>query len=189
MRIKFLLTVSLFIAFTASGASLWQSSEGASFYTEEKAHRIGDILTVMISERSSATQTATKDTNKAFSSSMNAGTGFLSKVKAGTAGSSNTFSGKGSTVASGNITATVSVKVVEVLPNGNLVVEGERMINVNNDIQEIKLRGEVRPRDIGSDNSLDSKLLADARIIYKGKGDVARSQRPNLFQRLLGMLF
>ncbi|MFA5479221.1 MAG: flagellar basal body L-ring protein FlgH [Candidatus Muiribacteriota bacterium] len=189
MKTRLSLFISIIFAVNIFGGSLWQNSTQKSFYTEEKAHRIGDILTVFISEAASASQTATKNTSRDYSASMNAGTGFLDVVGGASAGSKNQYSGKGSTVASNNVNATVSVKVTEVLPNGNLVVEGQRFINVNNDIQEILLTGEVRPRDVSTENTVDSRLLADAKIIYKGKGEIARTQKPNIFQRILGSIF
>jgi len=189
MKIRSFLIFSIFISISCFAGSLWAQSNQKSFYTEEKAHKVGDILTVIISESASATQTATKDTSKEFSTDMNAGTGFLRRISGGTAGSTKDFSGSGSTLAQNRVNATISVKVIEVLPNRNIVVEGKRFINVNDDIQEITLHGEVRPRDISTSNTIDSKLLADAKINYKGHGDVARSQRPNLFQRIIGFIF
>jgi flagellar L-ring protein precursor FlgH len=189
MKIRWFLFFSVLIIVNSFSASLWQNSNGKSLYTEDKAHKVGDILTVMISESASAAQSATRDTKKNFSGGMNAGTGFLSKISAGSASSNNNFKGEGSTETSGSISATISVKVIEVLPNENLVVEGVRYMNVNNDVQEIKLRGEVRPRDISKENTIDSRLLADAQIMYKGRGHIARSQKPNLFQKIIGMIF
>lgn len=190
MKTKWSLLFSIFfLTISINAASLWAKSSQKSWYVEDKAHQIGDILTVVVYENAQATQTSAKNTNKKYNGSLNAGTGFLSKIKAGSASSSEKFAGQGNTVASGNIKTTLSVKVVAVLPNGNLVVEGSKYININNEIQEIKLKGEVRPRDINADNTVNSVLIANAKIIYKGKGDIIRSQRPNLFQRILGLIF
>ncbi|PLX16357.1 MAG: flagellar biosynthesis protein FlgH [Candidatus Muiribacterium halophilum] len=155
MKTRLVLFFSIIISISCFAGSLWAKSNQTSLYTEEKAHKIGDILTVIISESASASQTASKDTSKEFSADMTAGTGFLRKISGGTAGSAKGFSGSGSTVAQNQVNATISVKVMEVLPNKNLVVEGQRFINVNNDIQQITLTGEVRPRDITSSNTID----------------------------------
>ncbi|MGM0607161.1 MAG: flagellar basal body L-ring protein FlgH [Candidatus Muiribacteriota bacterium] len=189
IRLNLFISFLIIIGITASAASLWSASEQKSFYTEEKAHRIGDILTVFIAETSSASQSSTKDLASDFDASMNAGTGFMDLINSGSAGSSSSRSGSGSTEASNQVDATISVKVVEVLPNGNLVIEGKQYINVNDDIQEIMLQGEVRARDISTENTVDSRMLADAKILYKGKGEISKTQKPNLFQKIIGLIF
>jgi flagellar L-ring protein precursor FlgH len=82
------------------------------------------------------------------------------------------------------VTATISAKVVEVFPNGNLAVEGKREIYVNNEKKEILLQGIVRPRDIASDNSVLSTQVADAKIMLTGIGVVGEKQRPGWLTRI-----
>jgi flagellar L-ring protein precursor FlgH len=103
-------------------------------------------------------------------------------IKAGA--NKNDFSGSGETKRSGSLTTTMAARVMEVLPNGNLAVEGKREIYVNNEKKEILLQGIVRPRDIASDNTIYSTQIADAKIIYTGIGVLAEKQRPGWAARI-----
>ena len=98
---------------------------------------------------------------------------------------SNTFDGSGSTARSGDLTAYMSARIIQVLPNGNLVIEGNREVRVNNENQIITLTGIVRPRDISSANVVQSTYLADARISYSGTGVLNDQQRPGWLARIL----
>jgi flagellar L-ring protein precursor FlgH len=98
------------------------------------------------------------------------------------------FTGSGSTSRKENLTASLSAKVMEVLPNGNFLIEGRRNVKVNSEDQIIKVEGTVRPRDIAADNSVNSSLIADARITYTGNGVVSDQQSPgwlmNIFNKI-----
>uniref|UniRef100_C6E7K1 Flagellar L-ring protein n=1 Tax=Geobacter sp. (strain M21) TaxID=443144 RepID=C6E7K1_GEOSM len=170
----------------ASG-SLWQDSS-TGLAEDLKARRRGDIITVVISENASASKKASTGTSRG--SSISAGipkllgletTGIrnwadLSDLLNASFGSK--FDGSGSTSRQETLQATISAKVVDVIPNGNLLIEGRRNVKVNNEDQIIVLTGTVRGRDVSADNTISSALIADARIAYSGKGIISDRQKP-----------
>ena len=169
-----------------SRGSLWPVDDHVFFYGDKKALRIGDIITVRIVENAEASNTA--DTDLSRSSSANAGLStffgkkkFLNLFKLGedllTSTADNSHTGSGSTTRSGQLTATMTAVVREVLPNGNLVVQGTRELLVNHEQQFITLTGIVRPQDVSRDNVVVSSQLADANITIGGLGVVADKQR------------
>ncbi len=178
--------------------SLWPTNyNGNLYFGDHRAGGIGDLITVKIVEVSQASEKATTDTGR--SSDIDYGIpNFLGQevryvqnhpavnpAHLITANSKNNFSGSGETTRTGTVTATISAKVVEVFPNGNLAVEGKREIYVNNEKKEILLHGIVRPRDIASDNSVLSTQVADAKIMLTGIGVVGEKQRPGWLSRIL----
>ena len=102
---------------------------------------------------------------------------------------SNEFDGEGTTTRSGSLEGTITATVLEILPNGNLLIEGSRAIVVNKETQQMRVRGVARPKDITADNSIDSKLLADAQIKFDGKGSVSRANRQGIMTRLFDSIF
>lgn len=183
--------------------SLWQENVSMLF-TDAKARQVGDTVTIDIVEVSSSKMDANTTTGR--TSSINAGVdnvfGYmraleennprLGKDSAGAqtgtllkAGTTNSFSGNGSSGRSGSITASIGARVVEVLPNGNLVLFGRREMKVNNEVQYIVATGIVRPEDIGSDNRVKSTYIADARIEYIGRGVIAQKQKPGWGTRVI----
>jgi len=177
----------------ASG-SLWQASS-IGLAQDMKARVRGDIITVVISEQASASKQASTGTGR--SSSMSAGipkllgletTGVrnwadLSELL--NASFSSKFNGSGNTSRQETLQATISAKVVDVIPNGNLLIEGRRNVKVNNEDQVIVLTGTVRGRDVSSDNTISSALIADARIAYSGKGVISDRQKPGWLMETL----
>jgi flagellar L-ring protein precursor FlgH len=91
---------------------------------------------------------------------------------------SSKFNGSGSTTRKENLNATITARVIDVLANGNMLIEGRRNVLVNNEDQIIILTGTVRPRDVTPDNLVNSNLIADARIAYSGKGIISDRQQP-----------
>ena len=170
----------------ASQGSLWPADDRVFFYADKKALRVGDIITVRIVENAQASNTA--DTDLSRSSSANASLNtffgkkkFLGLFKLGedllTSSAENNHQGSGSTTRSGQLTATMTAVVREVLPNGNLVIQGTRELLVNHEQQFITLTGIVRPQDVDRDNVVVSSQLADANITIGGLGVVADKQR------------
>jgi flagellar L-ring protein FlgH len=175
--------------------NLWPASyNGNLYFGDHRAGGMGDLITVKIIEISQASEKATTDTGR--KSNIDAGIpNFFAYPGANPsqnidpthliqANTSNSFAGTGETTRSGTVTATISAKVVEVFPNGNLAVEGKREIYVNNEKKEILLQGIVRPRDIASDNSVLSTQVADAKIMLTGIGVVGEKQRPGWLTRI-----
>jgi flagellar L-ring protein precursor FlgH len=182
--------------------TIWRGENTTNnYFVDQRAKGIGDIITIRITEVSTASEKATTDTGR--SSDINAGIsnffGLDSKfssiskhidknnlIKANT---DNTFSGTGETTRTGSLSATISAKVVDLLPNGNLAIEGKREIYVNNEKKEILLQGVVRPRDIAYDNSVYSTQVADAKVIYTGIGVIGEKQRPGWMTRLFDIVW
>jgi len=170
----------------ASQGSLWPADDHVFFYADKKALRTGDIITVRIVESAQASNTA--DTDLSRSSSANAGLStffdkkkFLGLFKLDenllTSTADNQHKGSGSTTRSGQLTATMTAVVRDVLANGNLVIQGTREVLVNHEQQFITVTGIVRPQDVSRDNVILSTQLADANISIGGLGVVADKQR------------
>ncbi len=156
-----------------------------SLYADHRARRVGDIVTIIITEsskasKSSATQTSKKSGTKGGLSDF-FGLGGM-PVKMGVDAGSD-YTGSGTTTRSGNMEAKITAFVKQVLPNGTLVLEGTRQVTVNDDIQIITISGVVRPEDVRADNSVLSMHMADAKIEYVGEGPTA--QKPGIVTRIL----
>jgi len=183
-----------------STGSIWQASS-VSLTENAKARRKGDILTIVITEVASASKAAKTDTSR--SSSVNAGIpNFMGLEKAGiisnnlgdlskliNASVDSKFGGSGSTSRQETLNATISAKVIDVLPNGNLLIEGRRNVKVNNEDQIIVIEGTVRPTDIDQTNSVNSIYVADAKINYSGKGIISDRQSPGWLMNLVDKLW
>ena len=161
------------------GGSIYQSGTAWLLHEDLKARRIGDMLTVMLEEQTDAEKTAETETRKDTDIDLNDPTLLGNTVtSSGNAilenniDTSQAFSGTGDTSQSNSLTGSVTVTVVEVLVNGNLVVQGEKWININQGEDFVRLRGIVRPTDISPDNSISSTRVANAEIQYGGDGDI-----------------
>jgi flagellar L-ring protein FlgH len=183
---------------TAEEGSLWEEDNYLSgLFRNQKARQIGDIVTIKIVESSKATNKASTQTGR--SSDLSAGVanffGAENEYSSsspffnpfGSVGGSfdSDFKGDGTTQRSGDLTAYLSARVVDVLPNGNIVVTGSREVMVNNEKQQITLSGIVRPADISADNQVESTFISDAKISYNGKGVLDDSQSPGWLVRTL----
>ena len=161
-----------------------------SLYSDLKAWRVGDVLSVVISEQNSASknaQTATKKQNKASLQGAQT-TGVLKGVFPGIGGSINNsdqYSGQGSTTRTGQLTSRMTVRVVDVLPNRDLVVEGSKTLEINEDMEVVTLSGIVRQSDISATNTVLSSQVGNAKFVYKGTGSLSQAQRPGLIMRII----
>lgn len=165
----------------------------SSLYSDVKAFKVGDVLSVIISESNSATKNAKTNTKKENKTNTkgNASTGALKGLFPGVSGSmdlSNQYDGQGSTIRNGTLSSRISVKVIDVLPNHNLVIEGSKTIELNDDVEVVTISGVVRPQDIDSQNTVLSQQVANAKITYKGKGTISQGQRPGIFARILNWI-
>lgn len=177
--------------------SLWRNGSRA-FFKDQRAHQVGDILTVQVNITDKAN--IANETQRSRTNSEDSGiTDFLgsktikatSPVLPGrilTADSSASSDGKGSVNRSEALTTNVAAVVTQVLPNGNLVIEGRQEIRVNFEIRELIIGGIVRPEDIQSDNTIDSTKIAQARIAYGGRGQITDVQQPRYGQQVLDVL-
>lgn len=171
--------------------SLWGEVEARALIgMDGNARRVGDLITVIIEDSSSTTLGADTNTSRASSTSagidallgldtsiLNANPNMGAKIGLGGTHDSS-HAGSGETSREGNLEATVTCKVVQVLPNGNLRIRGNKTLQVNREVQYLTLEGEVRPRDILIDNTVRSDLIADVRVRFDGQGVVADKQGP-----------
>ncbi len=169
----------------------------ASPFLDRIARRPGDLLTILISETSTAQFTASTQATKQDANTVNKMTvpildkiPLVKDILGGlSTGNSSSNSGTGSTQQSNRLAARMTVVVKEVFPNGTMFVEGERWIKVNNETQTFVLSGLVRSDDIRTDNTVLSESLANAEIRAEGKGLIAERQRRGLITRILDWLF
>lgn len=173
-------------------SSLWAKSAGNPYLVRnQKAQRVGDLLTIVIDESASASTSAKTDAKKESDLEMNGNLGFgkdqlMSMGKlAGSSDYKSELKGEGTTDRSGRFQATVQAVVENVLDNGTLFVRGRKVITINNEDQEVEISGFVRPDDIRINNTVVSSILADAQIRYLGKGVVADKQRSGWGTRVL----
>ncbi len=178
--------------------SLWRNGSRA-FFKDQRAARIGDILTVTVNITDKAN--FANETQRSRSSKEDSGiTDFIGaktlgaqaqKVLPGrilTADSTASTDGKGSVNRQEALQTNVAAVVTQLLPNGNLVVEGKQEIRVNFEIRELVVAGIVRPEDIQSDNTIDSSKIAQARIAYGGRGQLTDVQQPRYGQQVMDVL-
>ncbi|MFY9233891.1 MAG: flagellar basal body L-ring protein FlgH [Fimbriimonadaceae bacterium] len=160
-------------------------------FTDRIARGVGDIVTILISETSVASFAATTSANKDTGNNVLKGLGpvLQSLIPALSTSANSNFTGGGNTTHTGKFLAAMSVKVIQVLENGNLVVEGTRDIKVNRDWQIFKLSGVLRRDDIRSDNTILSEKIADAQIVAESKGIISDRQRRGIITRILDWLF
>ncbi|MES1206113.1 MAG: flagellar basal body L-ring protein FlgH [Pseudomonadota bacterium] len=185
-----------------STGSLWHEGRPASMlFTDARALHANDLLVVKIEEVADAHRSANTDLERASQSqaAVDAFLGLVSKLKQNPAAadglfkiggsSSSTFKGDGSTDRSEYLTATVPAVVRKVLANGNLFVEGHRVILVNAEEQHFYISGVVRPIDIDQENSVKSSMVADAEIEFVGRGVLTDNQRQGWLSRFLGWVW
>lgn len=180
----------------SSPGSLWTQRKGGLF-NDVKAREVGDIVTVAIFEKASATKEATTETGRDSSTSASISKILgLEKDLANahraidptallSASFSNDFKGAGTTSRKEDLVATLTTEVIEVLPNGNLRISGGKTVKVNNEDQIIRLSGMVRPNDIGPENVVDSKYVLNANIDYTGSGVLSDKQKPGWATRII----
>ena len=163
---------------TVCAESLYQEQSFRPLIADNKAFRVGDLLTVQVFENSSASTSAETGTRRgnSLSAGVSNRSGSVGKADLGVSGE---FDGGGKTQRANRLLATLTVSVREVLPNGDLRIGGEQILTVNEEPQKVNLEGRVRPIDVSDGNVVLSTRLADAKISYVGEGDVAeRNKRP-----------
>jgi flagellar L-ring protein precursor FlgH len=166
--------------------SLWRNGSRA-FFKDQRAHQIGDLLTVQVNITDRAI--IANETQQSRKTQEDSGIdNFFGKTKVPlmnsaiptrilTTDSTTSLDGKGSVNRSEALQTNVAAVVTQVLPNGNLVVEGKQEIRVNYEVRELIVAGIVRPEDIQSDNTIDSTKIAQARIAYGGRGQISDVQQ------------
>ena len=178
---------------TYNANSLWRNGSRA-FFKDQRARQVGDILTIAVNFTDKAA--IANDTARSRKNSEDSGVdNFFGKktlpfvnstlpTRLLTADSTASSEGKGSVTRQEALQTNVAAVVTQVLPNGNLVVEGKQEIRVNFEIRELVVAGIVRPEDIQSDNTIDSAKIAEARIAYGGRGQITDVQQPRYGQQV-----
>ena len=188
LRVGLLLfTLVAGIAAPAASQSLW--NDNWSLFSDLKARQVGDLVTLIIVERTEASQAAKTTTSKDGEISIGPGLGFLDVIPLIQAGGGDSLTAGGTTTRGGSLQAKMTTRVVEVLPNGVLRIEGRQTIVLNGEEQEIVVSGLVRTRDIGPDNTVLSTYVADAHITFKGTGILGDNQKQGILTRLFDWLF
>lgn len=188
------------VAYVHQPNSLWRSGARA-FFKDQRARRVGDILTVnvKIDDKAEVENTTSRSRTNNEDLGINALGGAVSNLaKILPKGApfpdvvdldSNTNSqGTGSVDRNEDIETTVAAVVTQVLPNGNLVIEGKQEVRVNFEIRELVVAGIVRPEDISNSNTIDSSQIAEARISYGGRGQITDVQQPRYGQQFLDIV-
>jgi len=185
--------------------ALWPGDTAKNLLFEDnKARLVGDIVTVTVNETANSTQSASTNTSRATNMNMQTSTllglptslGIQNFLGLGNqfdptvnATINNSNQGAGTVSRNGTLTGTVSSIITEIMPSGNLRIEGRRSVKVNNEEQIMVLRGVVRPQDINFDNTIASTLIADASISYSGEGVVADEQRKGWLAKILSRVW
>ncbi len=180
--------------------SLWETG-GRAFFRDQRAGKVGDVLTVVVSINDQAQ--ISNETKRSRDNSDKAGlTNFLglesklNKVLPNAVDSENLVNasstlsnnGKGSVGRQEQIDLRIAATIIQVLPNGNLVLQGKQQVNVNYDMRELDISGIIRPQDISADNSITYDKIAEARINYGGRGLIADVQQPRYGAQLFDIL-
>ena len=173
------------------------SNEARGFFKDQRAHKIGDILTVLVTIDDSAQISNTTGRSRTSSSESSVG-GVLGSIFGGkvpladleasgkiSTGGEMADGGTGSVNRKENLETQVAVVVTQVLPNGNLVIEGRQEVRVNYEVRDMIVAGVVRPEDVQSDNTVPSSKIAEARISYGGRGQITAVQQPRYGQQVV----
>lgn len=183
-----------------SNGSLFSERSTVNLYGDRKARQVGDILTVMLQEntvsRKSSNVDITKDSDIQVPEVAGAaGTVLGGPVSLGSLSlatnlnSEREFNGAAGAAQSNNLSGNVAVTVVDVMPNGTLVIRGEKWLTLNRGDEFIRFSGLVRPEDVNSDNTILSTKVANARITYAGTGTLAESQKMGWLSRFFNSVY
>jgi len=200
-RRTLLLPLALGLALTGRADSLWTTPGGdhLSLYADHKASRVGDIVTVVVEEAAAAQSTQNKQSTRASTLNDAVGQFVFTPASSGlgthagqapslqVSGSSN-YSGGGQVTNSQSVTSRAAVVVTDVLPNGNFVIEGIRLITFSGETQYMVLHGVVRGDDIASDDTVNSTNIADAGIEVVSKGALSDAEKQGWFSKIYEML-
>lgn len=168
----------------AKGGTMFNPGSYRALVADQKAFRVGDALTVLVQESSSASSSVDAKASRGQEVGLRGQT--LGQESRGlTGGTTSSNEGGGQVARSGRVTAQITVSVKEVLPNGELLVDGQQTVDLNGEAQIISVNGRVRPRDISDNNAVLSSRLADARIRYVGEGYLADKSQPSVWSRFV----
>jgi flagellar L-ring protein precursor FlgH len=183
---KIFIPVFLFAALNINAQNM-RLNAFSSLFSDQKASKIGDAITILVVESSTASNNAQTSTGR--SSSVGLSAKIQAKETAFSLGTTNDFNGSGSTQTQGVVNTKISATVDSVLANGNLVIKGSRKITINGEEQTIYIQGIVRSSDIGPDNLVYSYNISEAQILFKGNGKINDAQSPGWITKFLHWIF
>lgn len=195
MKLRRLLIALIALTLLPFGFKVYGQDFGKSMslFSDMKANQIGDNLTVLIYEMTNASNKSETKNEEGSSASAGGGpgTGVLDFIPLfGVSGeSSNSYDGKGEVKKNQSLRAKMTVTVVGIKHNGDLIIEGSRTVGIGQNTETMHLTGVVRQKDVAGDNTVDSYLIADAKIAYDGEGPSQNSARPGIVSRLFSWLF
>jgi len=170
--------------------TIYRAGYELALFEDKKARKVGDLITVVLQETTSASKKASTTTSKTSEVDLPAPTIFGRGVTRNGVpilennfSTSRDFNGEGDSSQSNTLYGTITVTVAEVYPNGNLGIKGEKLMTLNQGVEHIQLSGIVRAQDIAPDNTIKSSQIANARIIYGGDGVIAESNTKGWLQR------
>ena len=190
----FLLFSLVCFAPSSTGDSIFSESN-PSPYSTQRSYKIGDIITVLVLETTSAVQKAGTDTQNqdnlsaSLTHTIDRISGTIAPNTSANAGWGNKYKGAGSTTRSSNVIAAVSAQVTGIEPGGNLSITGHHKVSVNEEIQDIVINGTVRTKDVTSWNTVYSYQVANADISVKGVGSVGSASTPGIITRFFDLIF
>lgn len=182
-----LVVLGIFLSLPAGAESLWV--DGSSLVSDPRPSKVGDIVTVTVIEETSAKDESTTDLSKESSGTIADGVGILDFIRKLGFSSTSTMNGDGSTERTHNLDTTITCQVTEVLPGGNLRLEGHRDIFVQTETLTMFLTGVVRPKDVSYQNTVPSDKLAEVSVTVDGIGSITDLQHPGFLTRLFNAIF
>jgi len=162
---------------------------GESLVSNIKARKVGDLITIIITEHAVANAASKTKANNKSETRGGPALGWLDFIKPWDMEVENRYLGDGNTQRNGSLRAEISARIVEIMENGDFRLEGTRMVNINGEKQLIEIAGICRGRDIGADNTILSTYISDARIAYNGSGIINDTSQPGVVTRVLNWLF
>jgi len=186
---KILVLLMVILSVTSLSA---RDLSGKSLFADHRSREIGDILTVMIMDNAQASneaKTSNGTSSKIGASAKASGALDFIPLMGADASLDNSYTGSGKTERKGALRATLAAKITEILPNGNLLIEGSKTVEVNGEKQITALNGMVRPQDILDNNAIYSNNIANLQINYTGDGANADAESPGMISRFINWLF
>jgi flagellar L-ring protein precursor FlgH len=168
-------------------ASLW--NDNTNWIADRRPTKVGDIVTVVVDEKTKTKDQGKTNVSKTNDSSIADGAGILDFIKAFGFKSSSKMTGDGSSERTYTASARITCLVTDVLPNGNLIIEGTRDIATHDETLQLAIIGVIRPQDVDSYNRIRSDLVANAEINVRGKGAITRLQKPGILTQILQAIF
>jgi flagellar L-ring protein precursor FlgH len=194
MRVRHTLVITLIAlsvltvsASAVPAGSLWENN--GSLFEDRKASGLGDVVTVRVNESIKDSDEGKTSSTKTTDENVNSGFGILDFIRAFGVGSSSTMSSSTKIERTKTINAIFTCLVVDVMPNGNMVIQGDRSLTSGSEKMNVRFSGVVRPQDVNHGNMVDSNRVANAEVVVSGRGTISTTQRPGIISQILKAIF